>query len=31
MDEQPEHAKADRAYWDAMAPEWMSAGERSWK
>jgi SAM-dependent methyltransferase len=31
MEELSEHAKANRAYWDAMASEWVSAGERSWK
>jgi len=31
MEDLPEHAKANRAYWDAMASEWVSAGERSWK
>jgi SAM-dependent methyltransferase len=31
MAELPEHVKANRAHWDAMAPAWVSAGERSWQ
>lgn len=27
----PEHVAANRAYWDQMANEWVSAGERSWR
>jgi ubiquinone/menaquinone biosynthesis C-methylase UbiE len=30
MVELAEHVKANRTYWDAMASEWVSAGERSW-
>jgi len=30
MKELPEHVSANRMYWDAMASEWVSAGERSW-
>ena len=27
----PEHVAVNRSYWDAMASNWISAGERSWK
>ena len=27
----PEHVRENRAYWDAMAGDWVSAGERSWR
>lgn len=27
----PEHVKENREYWDGMADQWVSAGERSWK
>lgn len=27
----PEHAQVNRSYWDAMASEWVSSGERSWQ
>ena len=26
----PEHVRANRAYWDSMAGDWVSPGERSW-
>lgn len=26
----PEHVSENRRYWDAMAADWVSAGERSW-
>ena len=26
----PEHVQANRSYWDGMADEWVSAGERNW-
>jgi SAM-dependent methyltransferase len=28
--ELPEHVRANREYWDAMADRWVAAGERSW-
>jgi SAM-dependent methyltransferase len=28
--ELPEHVRANRAFWDGMADDWISAGERSW-
>lgn len=28
--ELPEHVRENRAYWDGMASDWVSAGERSW-
>ena len=28
--ELPEHVAENRRYWDAMADEWVAAGERSW-
>jgi ubiquinone/menaquinone biosynthesis C-methylase UbiE len=27
----PEHVRENRTYWDGMAADWISAGERSWK
>lgn len=30
-DSVPEHVAVNRAYWDGMASDWVSAGERSWK
>ena len=27
----PEHVLENRAYWDAMADDWVAAGERSWR
>lgn len=27
----PEHVAVNRSYWDTMASEWVSAGERSWQ
>jgi ubiquinone/menaquinone biosynthesis C-methylase UbiE len=27
----PEHAAENRAYWNGMAHDWVSAGERNWK
>ena len=27
----PEHVRENRAYWDAMADDWVAAGERSWR
>lgn len=30
-DSLPEHVSENRAFWDGMANEWVSAGERSWK
>ena len=27
----PEHVTENRTYWDGMAADWVSAGERSWK
>ena len=29
--ELPEHVRANRAYWDGMAEQWVAAGERSWR
>ena len=29
--ELPEHVRENRAYWDAMADDWIAAGERSWR
>jgi SAM-dependent methyltransferase len=29
--ELPEHARANRTYWDERAPEWVEAGERCWR
>jgi SAM-dependent methyltransferase len=29
--ELPEHARANRTYWDERAPEWVAAGERCWR
>lgn len=29
-DELPDHVAANRQYWDQMAEDWVSAGERSW-
>jgi SAM-dependent methyltransferase len=26
----PEHVRENRAYWDAMAEDWVAAGERNW-
>ncbi len=28
--ELPEHVRANRAYWDACADEWIASGERDW-
>ncbi|MFW5689376.1 MAG: hypothetical protein ACOC1U_07385 [Spirochaetota bacterium] len=28
--ELPEHVRENRAFWDAMAHEWVEAGERNW-
>ncbi len=30
MTHEPEHVLENRAYWDGMAHQWVSAGERSW-
>ena len=30
MDELPEHARRNRAYWDAMAHEWVERGRELW-
>jgi SAM-dependent methyltransferase len=30
MDEPPEHVAENRRYWNAMAHEWVAAGERAW-
>ncbi|MCP4006514.1 MAG: methyltransferase domain-containing protein [bacterium] len=30
-EELPEHVRENRAYWDGMADDWISAGERSWR
>jgi SAM-dependent methyltransferase len=30
-DELPEHARENRRYWDAYAPQWVAAGERAWR
>ncbi len=27
----PEHVAANRAYWDAYAPQWVESGERQWR
>ncbi len=27
----PEHVRANRAYWDASAGDWVAAGERNWR
>ena len=27
----PEHVSENRAYWDGMAEDWVSAGDRSWR
>ena len=29
--ELPEHVAENRAFWDAMADDWVSAGKRSWR
>jgi len=29
-DREPEHVLENRVYWDSMASDWVSAGERSW-
>lgn len=29
-DDLPEHVAANRAYWDADAPNWVASGERNW-
>ena len=31
MTDLPEHVKANRAYWDGMAEDWVAAGEASWR
>jgi len=30
-DQLPEHARANRDFWDSMADEWVAAGQRLWK
>lgn len=30
-DELPEHVRRNRAYWDAMAHEWVDRGRRAWQ
>ena len=30
MDELPEHVRRNRAYWDAMAHEWVDKGRAAW-
>jgi SAM-dependent methyltransferase len=30
-DQLPEHARANREFWDNMADEWVEAGERAWR
>ena len=30
MESLPEHARFNRAYWDAQASDWVAAGERNW-
>ena len=30
MDEMPEHVRRNRAYWDAMAHEWVDKGRAAW-
>jgi SAM-dependent methyltransferase len=31
MDELPEHVRRNRAYWDAMADQWVDRGRRDWE
>ena len=31
LPDEPEHVLENRTYWDGMASDWVSAGERSWK
>lgn len=31
MADLPEHVAVNRAHWDAMAADWVSAGERAWR
>ncbi|MDT4949946.1 MAG: hypothetical protein QOJ37_2541, partial [Pseudonocardiales bacterium] len=30
MSELPEHVATNRAYWDAMAADWVERGRRNW-